>query len=740
MITNVTTAWGSFGLWWRWSNQWRRSYRWHRSPKSLWLYGIQCFGPQSAAGRPWLRRRRGDQRRRGCRTAPTCWTRRPNVASQTVPPSAAWEALDCDGDGATNGQEVTDGTDPVDPCDFVIGEPGYGPDRCVGGPRSDGDGVTNGDEVADGTGTRWTNATFIYTSQTVPPSAAWGGCRLRRRRRWPTVTRSLTVPTLWTLRLPAHQPDGADHPGVDDLWLRRRRGDQRRRGCRRHRPVGRVRLNGQPDRTPSAVWGGPDCDGDGVTNGQEVTDGTDPVDPVICTGEQDGPDRCVGRPLDSDGDGDQWRRGLPMAPDPLTNATLFIRARPYRRARHGRPPTATATVWPTVTRSLTVPTLWTPATSSSPARWCQTTQAWRTWLRRRLRPTATRLPTAPTRWTSATLTWPARPHRWARHGRPWSRWRWRDQRTGGNRRYGLVDPCDFVLANQDTAPTAAWEALDCDGDGVTNGDEVADGTDPLDECDLFITSQTVPPSAAWGGRRPRRRRCDQRWRDHWRYRPQWTPCDFQLTSQTVPTTRRGRTLTATATGDQRRRGCRRHRPVDECVTLTWPARPYRRARHGGPWLRWRWRDQRTGGNRRYDPVDPVILYWRTRIRPRPLRGGPTVTAMARPTATRLPMAPTRWTNATLFIRARPYRRARHGRPPTATATVWPTVTRSLTVPTLWTPGDFQLTSQTVPTTQAWEDLDATATGWPTATRLPTAPTCWTSATLTWPARPYRRAR
>ena len=29
------------------------------------------------------------------------------------------------------------------------------------------------------------------------------------------------------------------------------------------------------------------------------------------------------------------------------------------------------------------------------------------------------------------------------------------------------------------------DSLDCDGDGVTNGDEVTDGTDPQDPCDLI---------------------------------------------------------------------------------------------------------------------------------------------------------------------------------------------------------------------------------------------------------------
>lgn len=41
------------------------------------------------------------------------------------------------------------------------------------------------------------------------------------------------------------------------------------------------------------------------------------------------------------------------------------------------------------------------------------------------------------------------------------------------------DACSFVLANQNVAPDAAWLAADCDSDGVSNGDEVVAGTDPL---------------------------------------------------------------------------------------------------------------------------------------------------------------------------------------------------------------------------------------------------------------------
>ena len=43
----------------------------------------------------------------------------------------------------------------------------------------------------------------------------------------------------------------------------------------------------------------------------------------------------------------------------------------------------------------------------------------------------------------------------------------------------VLDTCDYVVSSQTVATSAAWNAADCDSDGVTNGDEVTDGTDPL---------------------------------------------------------------------------------------------------------------------------------------------------------------------------------------------------------------------------------------------------------------------
>ncbi|MFK7750617.1 MAG: gliding motility-associated C-terminal domain-containing protein, partial [Kordia sp.] len=70
-----------------------------------------------------------------------------------------------------------------------------------------------------------------------------------------------------------------------------------------------------------------------------------------------------------------------------------------------------------------------------------------------------------------------------------------DEITDGTR---VQDPCNFDTVSQDiTAVSTAWNNADCDGDGVTNGDELIDGTNPLDDCSLNVSSQTVSPTNAW---------------------------------------------------------------------------------------------------------------------------------------------------------------------------------------------------------------------------------------------------
>ncbi len=60
------------------------------------------------------------------------------------------------------------------------------------------------------------------------------------------------------------------------------------------------------------------------------------------------------------------------------------------------------------------------------------------------------------------------------------------------------DPCVHAVGATPVTTNAIWRAADCDGDGVTNGKEADDNTDPNNGCDYKVASRTLTPTAAWG--------------------------------------------------------------------------------------------------------------------------------------------------------------------------------------------------------------------------------------------------
>jgi gliding motility-associated-like protein len=56
----------------------------------------------------------------------------------------------------------------------------------------------------------------------------------------------------------------------------------------------------------------------------------------------------------------------------------------------------------------------------------------------------------------------------------------------------MFDPCSFFLSSVSVAPDSLWNTLDCDGDGVTNGIETSDVTNPLDPCSYENASISLP--------------------------------------------------------------------------------------------------------------------------------------------------------------------------------------------------------------------------------------------------------
>jgi gliding motility-associated-like protein len=73
--------------------------------------------------------------------------------------------------------------------------------------------------------------------------------------------------------------------------------------------------------------------------------------------------------------------------------------------------------------------------------------------------------------------------------------------SNGQEKLDGTDPdnaCSMNFASQKLVPNAAWLASDCDGDGVNNAQERTDGTDPIDACSYLVGSQTIAnTTAAW---------------------------------------------------------------------------------------------------------------------------------------------------------------------------------------------------------------------------------------------------
>ena len=73
------------------------------------------------------------------------------LASITVEQTGDYMTSDCDGDGVQNWAEIRDGTNPEDPCDFIPASVTEEPSGDYLISDCDGDGVTNGTELTDGT-------------------------------------------------------------------------------------------------------------------------------------------------------------------------------------------------------------------------------------------------------------------------------------------------------------------------------------------------------------------------------------------------------------------------------------------------------------------------------------------------------------------------------------------------------------------------------------------------------------
>ena len=329
-----------------------------------------------------------------------------NTSSITQP---IISAEDCDGDGVPNSQEISDGTNPLDPCSFVFASQSVAPDASWLSLDCDGDGVTNGDELNDGTNPLDPcsfNSSSITVPVTVDPDCDGDG--VPNSQEISDATNPLD-PCSFLLASQSVAPDASwlsldcDGDGVTN-------GDELNDGTD---PLDACSFNAA--NITVVVTADPDCDGDGVQNSQEIVDGTDPLDPCsLVLASQSVAVDASWLSLDCDGDGVTNGDEINDGTDPLDPCSFN-------------------------SSSVTVPVTVDPDCDGD--------------------------------------------------GVPNSQ-----EILDGTDPF---DPCSFFLTSQSVAVGSGWLSLDCDGDGVSNGDEINDGTDPLDPCSLIYTSQTLIPDASW---------------------------------------------------------------------------------------------------------------------------------------------------------------------------------------------------------------------------------------------------
>ena len=340
------------------------------------------------------------------------------LAHQNCTPSSSWLNMDCDGDGVTNGKEKADCTDPLDPCDLVLAHQNCSPSSSWLNMDCDGDGVTNGKEKADCTDP-FDPCDYNPAHITLPQTGAY-----------------LTA--------------DCDGDGVTN-------GQENQDGTDPLDPCDFV-LEHQ-DCTPTTEWKQLDCDGDGVTNGQENQDGTDPLDPCDYNPEHVTlPQSGSYLAADCDGDGVTNEQENEDGTDPLDPCDFVLENQTVNPSSS----------WNTsdcdgdgVTNEDE------KEDGTNPLDPCD------------YNPEHVTLPQSGDYLTADCDG---------------------DGVTNGDEEEDGTDPndaCDFVLGSQTVDPSSTWNTSDCDGDGVTNEDEKEDGTDPLDPCDYNPESVTLTPTAEW---------------------------------------------------------------------------------------------------------------------------------------------------------------------------------------------------------------------------------------------------
>ena len=411
-----------------------------------------------------------------------------NTSSITQP---IISAEDCDGDGVPNSQEVVDGTDPLDPCSFILASQSGTADASWLSLDCDGDGVSNGDELNDGTNPLDPcsfNSSSITVSVTVDPDCDGDGVPNSQEILDGTdpfdpcsfilASQSGTADASW-LSL------DCDGDGVTN-------GNEVNDGTD---PLDACSFNAA--NITVSVTADPDCDGDGVPNSQEILDGTDPFDSCsfVLTSQSVAVDPSW-LSLDCDGDGVTNGDEINDGTDPLDPCSLLYTSQTLipdaswassdcdgdgveneEEIQDGTDPTDPCSL-DFNSQSNTPSSSWSndDCDGDGVSNGDEVSDGTD--------------PTDPCSFNSASISLPITSiPDCDGDGVPNT-----DEINDGT---DPTDPCSFVLASQSVPADPSWLSLDCDGDGVSNGDEINDGTNPLDPCSYLLSSQNLTPGLDW---------------------------------------------------------------------------------------------------------------------------------------------------------------------------------------------------------------------------------------------------
>ncbi len=411
-----------------------------------------------------------------------------NSGDETVAVSGAYLAADCDGDGVTNGDEIDpdgDGTpggtgpngpatNPVDPCDFNSGDETVAVSGAYLAADCDGDGVTNGDEIdPDGDGTPG------GTGPNGPATNPLDPCDFNSGDETVAVSGAFLAADCdgdGVTNGDEIDPDGDGTPGGTGP------------NGPATNPLDPCDFNsGDETVAVSGAFLAADCDSDGLTNGEEISGVDDPATTADPAGN-------VTDPFDPDTDGDgnndatdpnstiptatdDSGSGIPEVPvviDILGNDDYLDNLDPANLGTTTITDTGNGTAIGMVSiDAVTGELTYTPDISEVGT---TVTVIYEVCNDESGAPVC----------TMATVTI--------------------DVGNLDSDGDGVTDdqeiadgtdpnnPCDFEIASITVVQGGDWLLADCDGDGVTNEQEVADGTNPEDPCDFDGANITVAQS------------------------------------------------------------------------------------------------------------------------------------------------------------------------------------------------------------------------------------------------------